>query len=420
MLLSQKKININVLFSILCGIWLFALLFLRKWHIFGPVSFRNFAGVIIVPLAFFMRGHIKITKTIKLYILWNILYVIVNMINGMNVLLTNDYLAYNIVSFCIIYAIPKLIRNENHLYIITIWFFIFYILNSVVSILQFVNNPVAWAISTYISPLTENDLLQYSYYEDAENFLTQSICSGFNGFVVTNGYFIACFLPIATILLWQKKKISINLGILVLLLGMASAFCTQQRMCFLLCALYIVYIIYYRVSAGYKAFLFFIGLLFILIYSNSFLFESSSYGRLLSMNANGRSQTWEMTSMFFTNTHYFFMGNVGGNINAQEMVRTLGHNCFLDALRRGGFFSLIIYIVMFLVVMFELKNVILDSKKRGNLFALCFAMAALFNILYSFTHSENIINGSIFFWLSYTLMLTSLNINANNRRYIVQ
>jgi hypothetical protein len=298
----------DYLVFLIWGIWLFALLFLRRWHVFGPVSFRNFAGIMIVPVAIFMHGRIKATNTIKLYIIWNVFYILINMLKGFNVIFTNNYIAYNVVSFCILYSIPKLVKNYKTLYMLAIWFVVFYILNSFLSIFQFLNNGVAWAITTFITPISESELLEYSYYENEENLLFQSLCSGLNGFVVTNGYFIAGFLPIASILIWKKNKMSVITGSCILLLGVVSAFCTQQRMCFLLVSLFIVYVLYFRSSIGIKVAISIIGLSFIMIYAESFLFDSSSYGRLLSTDANGRSQTLDHASMFFSDWNYFFTG----------------------------------------------------------------------------------------------------------------
>ena len=113
---------------LLCGIWLFSLLFLRKWHIFGPVSFRNFAGVIIVPIALFMHGRIRLSKAIIIYLIWTLFYVFINLAKGFNVLVTNDFLAYNVVSFCVIFAIPKLVKTHRSLSILTFWFVILFVL----------------------------------------------------------------------------------------------------------------------------------------------------------------------------------------------------------------------------------------------------------------------------------------------------
>lgn len=414
MFARRVGIGKDVILIIIWGVWIFSLLFLRKWHILGPVSFRNFAGIIIVPIAFFILRSTKITNVIKLYFLWNAYYIIINSLKGVEVIFTNNFLAYNVISFCIIYAIPKLVNNTKSLTIITLWFVFFFVFNSFVTIYQFFNNSIAWAISSFICPMSEADLQQLSYYENADDLLSQSICSGLNGFAVTNGNFIASFIPIVTILIWEKKNIYKIVGLIILMFGVASAFCTQQRMCFLLVALYIMYVIHCRVSSVYKTFLFVFALLFVLLFIDSSLFEISSYGRLLSTDSNGRSQTWEMTEMYFTNMHYFLTGNMSGNQYAEEMMQTMGHNCFLDALRRGGILSLVIYIILFFVVIFEIKNVIIESKNKRFFFALCFALAALFNILYSFTHSSNIISGNTFFWLSYSLMHASLRIEANN------
>ena len=402
----------NLLLFLVWGIWLFCLLFSRKWHILGPVSFRNFAGMIIVPVAMFMSCRTILTNTIKIYLLWNFYYIIINSLNGYDVFLTNNYIAYNIISFCIIYAIPKLVKDIRTLDIIIIWFVVFYILNSCLTIFQFFNNSIAWEITNYIAPISESEMLQYSYYENEESLLSQSLCSGLNGFVVANGRFIAGFLPIATFLIWHKNKREVFAGICIMCLGLISAFCTQQRMCFLLVILFILYFLYSRLNIGLKIVLFMMGLFIVVFFADMLLLDSSNYGRLLSADSNGRSQTLEMTDMYFTNWDYFLRGNMAGDSYSHKMLMTMGHNCFLDALRRGGIISFALYTYMFFEVTFELKNVIISSKKNSNYFAACFAMSSLLVLLYSFTHSENIMGGSIFFWLSYSLMHACLRKEA--------
>lgn len=416
--MKRESLTISILNYANIALFLFSILFLRSTHIVGPVSARNLFALLLGFIAFaFFNVKIKLTKSIKLYFCWLLLYVLMNFFSGQ---LTNEFVyknlfAYHLVSLLIIYSLSKIVNTNVILDRILLLFAIFYVFNCIVTILQYQNNALGWAIAEYISPMSDRMIEKTEIFQDEDSMLSISICGGINGFVVTNGYFTACFLPIATLWIWSKNKIKIFLGVVVAGIAIFTAFCIQQRTGFYLSVLCMVVILLFRTTLKMKLLLCLGTLLAMMFVPNGFTtLNQDNFGRLVEMNDSKRSETMYYVGEFLSNPQYLIMGNndVSDSFN-NEMFLTMGHNSFLDSLRRAGFFSLILYIILFFCIFKECISKMSIVYARTSMLAL----SCLIYLLYSILHSDGIPSGGTFMWIAYILMLQSEKLDHNNSMY---
>ena len=417
-MMNFKKYIYNSLLFLFISLLLFSIIFLRSWHIFGPISVRNFSAIILFIIALrvtiFKKNYFNFN--IKLYFLWVSIYVFLNLITG-NIFSEEVYknlVAYHIVSIILIYSIPKLINNSKTINIIIVSFIIFYVFNSYVTYLQFNNDALGWLIGEYISPMNDTKSMQLETYYTFDTMLSYSMCTGLNGFVVTNGQYVASFLPLASFLIWSKKNIQKIIGLLIFILGGLTIFYVQQRMGLIIFIVYLAILILYRMNLISKYFLFVFAILIIATYTKGI--NVDDYGRLLDFSDSTRSHTFEHLDKFLSNSQYFWLGNPLSQNGTENhaMLLTLGHNSFLDSLRRGGIFGFLLYLILFISLLREFYIIFIDKFKNRYYRTLALCLCAFFSLLYSITHSDGIPSGSVFFWLPYSLMLASDNIDKNN------
>lgn len=138
-------------------------------------------------------------------------------------------------------SIIKTNQELNFLIIITICICLF---NSSITILQYLNHPLGWAIGSFMG--TDLDSIEtYLQSHSLDTVSNAALCSGINGNGVVNGYFLATFFPIMSLFIWSDKSILRILGYLLLLISFVSIFCVQQRMA-MICAILFLLFVFYR------------------------------------------------------------------------------------------------------------------------------------------------------------------------------
>lgn len=410
----------RLFYTVICGVFLFSIIFLRSWHLIGPISWRNMSAILLFFVAFVFTPKVILKdKCINGYIVWLFMYIFVNMITGY---ITTEHvyknlIGYHMVSLMLLFSVPRLIKDHRQLKLIICLLGIFYIANALITVLQFFNNSIAWGIGDYISPMNLEKAERMEYLSaSSDNMLSYSVCTGLNGFVVTNGQFIACFAPIVTFFsVYNKLKYKI-FSTIVLLGILITSICVQQRMCFLVTLLYCVIILYYTIGSVKKLIpIVLIGCL-LFICSNVDTINFEIFGRIFDFTDNHRTHIGEYFSMFLSNTDYILLGHCTVSSDANnELFLTMGHNALLDSFRRGGILCFIIYIYLVVIILLKIYRITKVSIKHKNVLTIELCIVVFLNLCYSFTHSDGIPSGSVFFWGAYALMIASYYIDRNSR-----
>lgn len=117
--------------------------------------------------------------------------------------------------------------------------------NSSITILQYLNHPLGWAIGSFMG--TDLDSIEtYLQSHSLDTVSNAALCSGINGNGVVNGYFLATFFPIMSLFIWSDKSILRILGYLLLLISFVSIFCVQQRMAMICAILFLLFVFYLK------------------------------------------------------------------------------------------------------------------------------------------------------------------------------
>jgi hypothetical protein len=289
-----------------------------------------------------------------------------------------------------------------------------HILNCAVSILQFYNVPIGWRIGLAVNPGAISNLDSAEYYiQQSDNLLSRSIVFGITSFVVANGYYLTSFLPITTRHLLfsdigSKDKI---ISWCLLTLSAITIFMVQQRMAFFLLLCYIVFVLYMQIRKS--LFIKLLLLIFAVVFIGLYTFPTDlEVGRLTLDKVGSDSRMNQITNIInFMNTDSFIWG---ADLNDKTLLYSLGHNTLTDALRRGGFISLIFYLLLFIAVLCKCIYTGIVSQRINAPYSLALSVSCVIFLAYSFSHSTGIQSGAVLFWFIYALMISSWKYEKNN------
>lgn len=382
----------------------------------GPFSLRHLCTVILILYSIWQyisepRISSAILTPLKYYLIYLAIYTLANVFNGeiISFHFIQSFVTYHIPCLAILLSFPLIIRDEQSLALMTYAIISIYLFNAIITILQYVGNPVAWEIGRMIAEVKEDDIEALeTISSNQEDLFGFSLASGIIGFVVTNGYIIASFFPLLTRHLYRKINFSWLLDLLFIAIGVFAAFAIQQRSAFFLIAVYLVLMVAWKSNILIKALLF-CSLIFML--SNSdLLFSAESLGRIQQVN-EGINNRGVLLSNFnnFLNTPYAIFG---GYDTYTEHFGMSPHNTILSAWTIGGVFNAVYFTIFFIYLIIKIirEHIISLGFPSGESYILVYSSASGIFLLYSFFHSAGVQNGSPMFWIVFTLLLISTQI----------
>lgn len=240
--------------------------------------------------------------------------------------------------------------------------------------------------------------------------LNRSIVSGITGFVVANGYFTTTLLPIVSkdILSVNRSKKAKYTSIVLLIIGGITIFMIQQRMAF---ALFLLYIFSLGLLKQNRLILLFTIIFSLTIYTFGPTNYDIDMGRLVTDNISQDSRMNQFNNfIYFFNSEYFLWG---ADLDISSIGNSMGHNTLMDSLRRGGFFTFVIYSILFFLILVKCIINATIAYRNNFSFTLATSISCIIFLVYSFTHSTGIQSGAINFWLTYSLMGLSILYEKN-------
>lgn len=397
----MKNIFVYIQYTLL----IYILLFGSQIHI-GPLSLRNLLSFFLLAYIVLKQKHVYIDKPVFIYILFLIVYLICNVINGdfFTIDFLRSFLGNHLVSLLTVWVIMILVKGKEQLIRIIKVIFVIYIINIILSIFQFYNSGWAWMLAVALSDHALNHVSNSSAFIDSgESALNRSIVMGITGFVVTNGYFISVFCSVAAYKIFDSKIKNILLGILLLLLALYGAYVTQQRMALL--SVLLVIFVFTNLKLKWKSIFFYIVLIFFFIF---YLSEMEvDLGRLSSETDNGdRLKLFSSFGSFIESPSLVLFGGLTQYL--QHYGGVVQHNVILGSWVIGGILSMLLIVVLLLLTSFDSLKILIRYSKKTNYYPIIFAISCLSFNLYSMTHSMGLHTGEPFFWLSYALMIKSM------------
>lgn len=393
-------------------------MFLGGFHI-GPISLRLIVSYGLLGYTLWRDStEYQPTTSIKMYFVYLAFYIFISLLNfnAFEFSFIKNLIAYFIVSCSAIFAFPRFFKTEASIrgaYIVLVAIFL---LNAFVTYLQFHNSQLGWAIGMYINPVQIEELEGIRSYIENEDEFQAALLIGVMGNAVANGYFVATMLPIVTYYVWDKNGHKIIWNIIMFLIAGFCIYMVQQRMALAIAAFYVFTILVLKERTTSPIVSFIIATTILILLSIVFFenFDVSDLGRLATIKDNeSRFGTLTVLSDFLNDPLQVLFGynRVGTDIDLY-VFHTMGHNSFLDALRRGGIFLLIVYIVLFFRLCRSLVEMVQFSRSVKDYRTLGMALGCLCYLLYSLTHSAGIQSGGIMFWTLFMLTIQSYRVTC--------
>lgn len=401
--------------KILFALTLFSILFLGSISILPGLTIRNISVVGLLLYALLNAKEVSFNTDEKSYLVFITVLLLCNILNGQiaSFGFVQNFVVYHLACVVIIMTIPLFVKNLRDLSFVTKLLIAFYIINVIVSYWQFFNNPLGWDLAYLITPGFEDNIEERMHYlEDLDDLSSYAITPGINGFVVTNGYFVATFLPVVSCMALNRGSRSFW-GLVVLAVGVFGLYMIQQRSAFFLGVLYVFIALCYRMKSDWltTSILLLAAVVVVTYFGTEFM--QMDLGRLV-LDDVATDDRFNLLHFFyeFMNEPTFILGGE----DDPYWLSTLGHNTIFSSLLQGGIMSMLAYIVAFIIIVKRCLQLIFISYKNGFINTFVYSVACIIFIAISLTHSLGIQSGAIMFWLCYVLMIQAHSFEVGNRR----
>ncbi len=292
---------------------------------------------------------------------------------------------------------------------------IIYVCNCIVTILQYYNVPLGWAIPAYFNDNISDISAQYERYTEREGSAYNiSLAAGLFWSSVSNGYFCATVLPIITYkaMSSQFSTKSRAIALLILTIGMVAIFTIQQRAAFALLCVYLLIVFKKFIFSTRHIFAKMIILLVVIAGICTYSTYDVDFGRLTLDKVEGDSRVELLETLSQIPLDDWLCGTDVSNVN---LGLSAGHNAILDSFRRGGILCLLLFIVLYLSLLYKSLRIYFRTSKQKHFLQSSLALSCIFFLAYSLLHSVGVQSGSPLFWILYTLMLSSINLEYSHK-----
>lgn len=394
-------------------------------YIIGPFSIRVYMVLIMLIHLIVQYSKGKKSSLPISYIYWYIAFILVM---ALAFLITGEFFVFGFIKFilanhlvCIVtyFAIGLYITDYNKLKGVTkvlvgIMFF-----TSIITILQYYNNPIGWnfarAFSTSrMSETLSDKLLRFS---EESSMLGHSYAMGIFDFAFSNAMFIASTSVLS--LYWalrKQEKGGIRLWYLfVFLVGLMGCFATQQRAAFYCLVIISGVIIWENIKNPIFRVILLGFILLVLVYSNtsSPFFENEELGR---MSAIGNFEK-DSRYMMWQNAIRFIGHNVFGGPLAFILINNNmpAHNFIFNAFIYGGLFGGTIVIILFIKMLAQIfKSIKKRNLSTSKYLSSLYALELLIFFICGMFHNSSLVFGSVLIFVLFPLMMCDRNFWMKN------
>lgn len=353
---------------------------------------------------------IALGKTdIILYLVYIIVFWICSLNNGDGnsgrTVLTINYLIC--ILMYIMYArsicSQKIIENIIKLFIIVLLF------DCIVTIAQYYNNHISWAIWYMFNDaetVQQSELINDLTSDSQEIGTGYIFCPGIFPSQVYNGYIVASIGMLVSYFSFHTAKRIINKrnAIVTLIITVYTLFVIQQRMAFALFVIALCLMFYTK----HKIFSIILAtFLFIIFISYGIDFNNETLGRFADFEDNIREKIYR-DGIEYISQHLGF----GGRIGYLKMNQHSIHNVFMNAFLYGGATGAILISIIYFRMCFKCITIIIQYYNNPTArLSIPIAYALLTYNLISLIHNNSLLTGDPIIWILYSLLLISTKYN---------
>ena len=359
----------------------------------GPVTIRHIAVIFMILYILRHRKSFaflkdRVFRPLVLYFLFVSVLGIVNELydtNGINLVF-----AYFLPSVIVVLFICNYVDDAITFRYVLYGMLILIVINAIVTILQGINHPLGWFISSFIqiqSNIQESIDKIDTYSGDS---IGLSVASGLPGAVVANGYYLASFGLLFTLPMSKKANIkNVFISIIIFIVILIGLFYNQQRSAFYVFIFLSILLLANTISIKNCFFIVIIALFINTLYSKSL--SNINWGRLADVDSSITQDRASETSNYFS--EYIWEGDnlLLGNSTAYRRLHNgfTPHNMFAETTLQGGIFGLLIYMIF----LYRLFISMFFQFKRKNKITTCLICTICGIILVSLTHSSGFHTG---------------------------
>lgn len=326
-------------------------------------------------------------------------------------------LAYYFPSVIVLLSINHHVDSEVKLVHLIFFLMVIMIINSLVSVLQFIGNPIGKAIALLL--ITETESREIIMYDAGVDFSKiyggEGFAFGLMSSTFTNANWLATIGVLSSAMVFYYKKFKNRIiAISIVALFLITCIMTQGRapaMAFL----FSIFIILLKapISKKYKSAIMVLIFMAIILYVPS-LVESGVLGRIgenQSLDSDSRAGIWPLCIDFIISHP------LGGPVLFSAIEPRGAHNYFLGSLINFGYVGGLIAIYLYFYVIRLAIKILLSNK---SFFAISSALALLTYQLNSLAHNASIVSGDALFFIIFGLMLKSQLFERINKRKVAQ
>lgn len=354
---------------------------------------------------------------IVIYAIYIVVYGVALMFNGefFEYGFIKQVLAYFLVAIIAYYATIIFLKNERDIKLVYIVFISILVLTSVVTILQFTDQPIGWQIGLLFNEYKdgmEEKIYNYGLIQD--NLLGASYAVGIFGHPVKNAMFIASIAILPLINITENKSLIKRLVYVVIFAtSLIACFMTQQRSAFYILMLSAILISLY-ISKN-KLFIITLGAFLIMVLwpTISELMLSENLGRLSWSNLH----VDESRDVLWSNAIYFIEENLmwGGPMSFMRLNQGLpAHNFFLSAFIYGGLIGGLVIIFLFFKICKDAISITLANRQKKN-YAFIFSISLIVFLIQGMFHNGTLIDGESLIFIFLAISITANKIQERTR-----
>ena len=372
---------------------------------FGFTTLRVYGAIILMVSCFYavFERHQRLTlpyRFIGWYVAFLAIMFIAQILNGDLWVegIAKRYLAYHLVPIIVFVAVDVYVGDMKMLKRVTSLLIAICIVDSIVTYLQYIGNPIGLEIGQFFSTDTSYSIQILSdFYEThhPDDLLGQSITFGIMDSVVYNAYLLgaAGMLPLYYAFSSGTKVTGKIFALIGYLIIGAACFMTQQRAAF---ALFLLASVFLILKFGPRWLLLLTGCFVVYYVLDGGWFDPDKLGRFDDMtNLSGRAYIYQESVEYIQD--HFFLGGVAD-------CPVAPHNVLFSALINAGLFGGLVIIVLYFKMLYAGARIILNRNKVIS-YSVVYASGFGIYMLIGLTHNENIVNGSVMCWLFFALAL---------------
>lgn len=374
----------------------------------GPLTGRVWMVVLmfLYILLFADKNKLK-NKNVYTYMLVFVIYIfllfLAQIVNGdmerygISWLLANHFVS--IVAFIATYYIITT-KSQKMFEIVIITLMVLLAVDSIVTILQYNNNEVAWGVNIFITQGRNEELKEFMEssvgYQDTLAGIAKT--PGIFNSVVINAIFLASFGILPFCFFQNKSKYLKILSLVVIALTLAACFVCQERAALLVYTASLMFLYLKNSNTRSIGILLLIIVCFGLINIGSSYFDFGRYEEKGMLSNDVREDIWGRFGEFFTNNWMW------GGASHFEMFSGghMPHNFFLNAFAFGGILGGFVVISLFFVILIRIYRTVFSKRTTKTTRVL--AMALLSILAQSFVHNMSLVSGDVLTFILLGLM----------------